>query len=197
MDSLDTWLNRQRGWRRLALTWLVSLPFGVCLGTMWVSLSNWDEDWNGAGPTALGAAAASVHLALGVAASVPLAILAFAIEALSRRRPAKPGKIRPPRFLWRAIVSLNLLVTNGAYQVWSAAQPRQWHHNQHDFAYVFVVQLGLIALSMALMIWNLLYWSRLKRQAAVATASELRWPLGRCRPGSIEPLLVGLVAFPA
>jgi hypothetical protein len=159
------------------VTWLVSLPLGICLGTMWVARSNWAEDWTGTGPTALGASAASDHLALGVAASVPLAILAFAIEALFRRRPAKPGKIRPPRFLWRGIVSLYLLVTNGAYQVWSAAQPRQ-SPQLHADVYVLVVQLGLIALSMALMTWNLLYWSRLKRQAADAATSDLGRSLG-------------------
>lgn len=173
MDAIDTWLSTQRGWRRFVVAWLASLPGGVALSTLWVALSNTAEDWNGTGPTALGASAAPEHLALGVAASVPIAILTFAIETLSRRRPAKPGKIRTSRYLWRGIVSLYLLVANCAYQVWSAAQPRQWHHNQHDFVYVFVVQLGLMALSMALMTWNLLYWSRLKQQAAEAVTNDL------------------------
>lgn len=34
MDRLDSWLNGQVGWRRVALTWLVFCPMGVTFGSL-------------------------------------------------------------------------------------------------------------------------------------------------------------------
>jgi hypothetical protein len=165
VDALDIWLNTQRSWRHFAVAWLTALPAGVALGAVWAGYSDLT------GPTALGASAVLARMAIGAVASVPLAALLFSVESLSRRRPAKPGKNRTPRYLWRGIAGVYLLIADNSYSVWADGQPLQWRQ-QHDF---LIVQVGLDVIAVALVIWNLQYWSRLKRRTAVVATNDPGW----------------------
>jgi hypothetical protein len=175
MDRLDTWLNAQRGWHGFLVAWLVALPGGVALSTLWVAASQLF------GPTALSASAVLARLELGVVASVPLAVLNFALVSIYRRRPAKRGKNPMPRYLWRGIASIHALVAAGAYEIWVGAQPVQRHRQHHSFLIFF----GLLALAslyvaaIALMIWNLQYSRRLQQRTAEVAANDLRSLLGQ------------------
>jgi hypothetical protein len=164
VDSLDTWLNTQRGWRHFALAWLTSLPAGVALSLVWVNGSNLF------GPTTLGASAVLERMALGVVASVPLTFLPFSIESLSRRRPSKRGKNRTPRYLWRGIVGIYSLIGGGALSTIASSEPLQVR--QHD-PYFFIVTIALEATAMALLIWNYQYWLRVKRRTAEIASNGL------------------------
>jgi hypothetical protein len=163
VDSLDTWLNTQRGWRHFAVAWLAALPAGFALSLMWVASSNMS------GPPWLGASAVLDRMALGVVASVPFAVLFFSIESLSRRRPSKRGKIRTPRYLWRGMVAMYILIADIGYSIFADAEPVQWR-DQHDF---FFAQIGFDAIAMALLIWNLQYWRRVKRRTAEVVSGGL------------------------
>jgi hypothetical protein len=114
------------------------------------------------GPTTLGASAALERMALGVVASVPLAVLIFSIESRSRRRPSKRGKNRTPRYLWRGIVGIYSLIGGGALSTIAGSESLQVR--QHDF--FFIVAIALEAIAMALLVWNHQYWLRVKRRTA-------------------------------
>lgn len=156
MDPLDTWLNSQRGWRHFAVAWLTSLPAGVALSLAWAAESDLF------GPMTPGASAVLGRMALGVVASVPLAVLLLSVESLSRRRPSKRGKNRMPRYLWRGIAAIYVFVADNAYAVFADTHPLQWRR-QHGF---FSAQIGLYAIAIVLMFWNLRYWRRAQRRTA-------------------------------
>jgi len=119
------------------------------------------------GATTLGTSAVLARLALGVAASVPLAVL---IELLPWRRSAKHGKNQAPRYLWRGLVGTYSLIGGGALSTIALSEPlrvRQHH------SYFFFVEIALEAIAVALFIWNLQYSRRLRRRTAEAASSGL------------------------
>jgi hypothetical protein len=171
VDRLDTWLNSQRGWRHLLVAWLMALPGGIALSEMWVLMSSMF------GPTALGVSAVLERMALGFVASVPLAVLVFSIESRSRRRPSKRGKNRMPRYRWRGMVAISLLIAANACITLTTSESVQWRRQQSPF--FFVAPVGLDVIAMAFMIWNLQYWHRLRRTIEVA----------RNHPGSLSGVI--------
>jgi hypothetical protein len=177
VDALDTWLNTQRGWRHFALAWLTSLPAGVALSLVWAGTSMLF------GPTTLGPSADLERMALGVVASVFLAVLGFTIESRSRRRPSKRGKNRTPRYLWRGIVGIYSLIGGGALSMIAASETSQWRRHH---PYLVIAELVLYAIAMALTIWNLQYWRRVQRQTAELALNDLGSPSGPLRERSDE-----------
>ena len=168
MDSLDTWLNTQRGWRHFAVAWLTSLPAGIALSVVWVNGSNLF------GPTILGASAVLERMALGVVASVPLAVLLFSIESLSRRRPSKRGKKRTPRYLWRGIAGICSLA--GGLALSTIAGSESLQVRQEHGLNIFIAEIALDAIAMALIIWNLQYSRRLQRRTTEVASNGSAMP---------------------
>jgi hypothetical protein len=106
-------------------------------------------------------------MALGAAASVPLAVVLFSIESVSRRRHSKRGKNRAPRPLWRGFVGIYSLIGGGALETIAGSEPLQVR--QHPYLFVAVIPLEVIAV--AALIWNLQYSRRLQRQTPEAPSN--------------------------
>ena len=97
MDRLDTWLNAQRGWRRLALIGLATYAPIACLGFGILGFFALFELI-----LAFGAAAIVAIAALALPAAVGLGSISAAIYSRRARNP-KRRKGQPPFFMWRFI----------------------------------------------------------------------------------------------
>lgn len=97
MDRVDSWLNRQRGLRRVLLLWL-----HICIFTILVGSALWSLF--GRGTPGLGIAFLKVA-AWSALAAVPLTGLSVYLQ---RTRPVRTGD--RPAFSWRAQAGMLLLL---------------------------------------------------------------------------------------
>ena len=173
MDRLDSWLNRQTGWRRAAVLWVVLCPLAVGLGS---SL------WPG---TAFGEVAA-----LSVLATVPFAGLAAVAQLRwQARNPQKPQQS------WRMCVAMWCLagsvllgtltdrplgrplpascepvVVSRALSVACSQHPDHIHH------VVWLVQLALLAGAVVFWLLAVRRSSKIRRNGWSAGSPASAWP---------------------
>jgi hypothetical protein len=150
VDRVDRWLNAQRGWRRLLICWLYFAPVFVDEGLLW---SGWGNIANDATvPTG------AVLLRVGIAAlaGVQLAAVLVRLQMWGRKsRPWAPG------FSWRMTVAIYVLMAGMGAQAYGDTRPWAWQHQHLPHRAIFLA----LAVAGVMLIWNLLYWRRLQRQA--------------------------------
>lgn len=94
---VDSWLNRQRGWRRAVLMWAQMWPASAIL---------WCGSWELFRPGArVPGAAFPAIVVYSLAGAVPL----VALVGLARRVLARPGRHVPPALSWRLAAGAALL----------------------------------------------------------------------------------------
>ena len=109
MDRLDTWLNAQRGRRRLVLIGISWYLWAVLLGfSAYAVVSSW-ASLSGASWTPVPIVAVVAIAVLAVPAAVWSGSMAAAIHAWKARRPNRKKGL-PPFFMWRQMVLPLLLV---------------------------------------------------------------------------------------
>jgi hypothetical protein len=106
MDRLDTWLNAQRGWRRLAIIGVSSYMPTVCLGfcVMVFCILGFGSSWP---PMPVAAIVALAVLAIPAAVGFGSTL---AVIYSRRARNPKRKKGLPPFFMWRQIALPWLLI---------------------------------------------------------------------------------------
>ena len=105
MDRLDTWLNAQRGWRRLAIIGVATYAPIACL--VFACLGFFSLLSSSGPPVPVGAAVAIAVLA--VPAAVGLGSITARIYSLRARSP-KRRKGWPPFLMWRQISLLWMIL---------------------------------------------------------------------------------------
>jgi hypothetical protein len=150
VDRVDRWLNAQRGWRRTLIAWLYLAPMLLDFGLMWSAYGNLD---NGA---TVPAGSVLVHVAIVGLAGIPLSAVLAGLQRWS-------AKSRPwaPLISWRVIIAVYLYVGGMCAQAYGMTRTLVWRH-QH-ISYKMVLLSGVVA--GVLLIWNLLYYRRLRRRA--------------------------------
>jgi hypothetical protein len=148
VDRFDTWLNAQRGWRRLLLmiaTWYASTLL-LCCSVWMLSTSEF----------ALPALDATVIAVLAIPATICLGS-AMAANYARRARNPRRKKGQPPFFMWRTavglwLIPLDLLIGFG---------PLREHHRT-----VFVLEMILVGGYLLLVAETRRYTDRFTRPRA-------------------------------
>lgn len=126
MDRLDTWLNAQRGWRRLLLIAVAGYAPTVMVGFYsWLCLGPW------AGGTFRGPTLSAIAICaiLAVPAAVGLSAVGAMLYARQARNPRRK-QASPPFLMWRMAALFWLMFTSplsatfAAYQGSSTASHR-------------------------------------------------------------------------
>jgi hypothetical protein len=156
VDRLDTWLNAQRGRRRLWLVCLNAYPAAVCIAVIVMGSQN----LTGRQPP--GIALIFWSLALAVPGALPLGGLILLTRQRYERRARARGKFEPPFFLWRMTGYIFLLATAITIQQFGIAQPPGWQHERHVLD---LISLVFLACAMILLLDGLRYTHRLRRLA--------------------------------
>jgi hypothetical protein len=149
VDRLDTWLNAQRGWRRLLLmiaTWYASTLLLCCCAWM-LSTSDF----------ALPALDATVIAILAIPATICLGSAMAANYARGARNPRRK-KGQPPFFMWRTAVGLWLIPF---YVLIGFLSPFRAHHRT-----VFVLEIILVGGYLLLVAETRRYTDRFTRPRA-------------------------------
>jgi hypothetical protein len=106
VDRLDTWLNGQRGWRRLAIIGVSSYMPAVCLGfcVMGFCILGFSSSLPSMPVAAIGAIAI-----LAIPAAVGFGSITAVIYSRRARNPRRKKGL-PPFFMWRQIALPWLLI---------------------------------------------------------------------------------------
>ena len=150
MDRLDRWLDGQRGWRTVLISWLVIAPWLVNLGLLWSAWGNFDD--RGTVPTG----SVLVRVAITAVAGIPLA-------AVQVRRQRRSRKRRPwaPALSWRVIAADYVLAGWLCAQSYGMTRTLVWRHQHLSFKALFLAY----AVAGALLLWNAVYYRKLRRRA--------------------------------
>jgi hypothetical protein len=146
VDRLDTWLNAQRGWRRLLLmiaTWYGS-TLCLCCGVWGLSTSEFT----------LPTLDAIVIAVLAIPGAVCIGLVMVANYARHTRSPRRK-KGQPPFLMWRTTVGVWLLSFELLITVF---MPLHWRHKP-----VFVLAMILLAGYLLLLVETRRYTDRFTR----------------------------------
>jgi hypothetical protein len=146
MDRLDSWLNRQHGWRLALLLWIILLPAAAI-----IALGAWS--WFGAGTSD----SRLVLLESGTCSLAAMALIAGLATASPNRR-TKP-------LSWRAIVGV-ILVSSGAVLGSATDQLAGWPHLHRAIAGV------MLALTASGGVFFVTAWLHQRRLADAAGAGH-------------------------
>ena len=163
MDRLDTWLNEQRGWRRLAVIEVSSYMPTVCLGfcVMGVCILGFSSSLPPMPVAAIGAIAL-----LAIPAAVGFGSIMAVIYSRRARNP-KRKKGLPPFFMWRQIALPWLLIPTFVNAILLNTQDRS---NPDVRALALLEVISSIAMiGLALEIWR--YGRRFTRPRGAGQAS--------------------------
>ena len=153
MDRVDHWLNAQRGWRRLLIGWLYLAPTFLDAGLLWSGWGNIEGDATVPTGTVV------LRVVIAALAGVPLAPVLVRLQMWGRKsRPWTSG------FSWRMTVGIYILMAGMGAQAYGDTRTWAWQREHLPYKAIFLV----LAVSGVMLIWNLLYWRKLRRQAEAA-----------------------------
>ena len=163
MDRLDTWLNEQRGWRRLAIIGVSSYMPTVCLGfcVMGFFILGFSSSLP---PMPVAAIVAIAVLAIPAAVGLG-SIMAVIYSRRARNRKRKKGL--PPFFMWRQIALPWLLIPTFLNAILLNTQDRSTPDVRALALLQVISSIAMIAL--ALEIWR--YGRRFSRPRGAGQAS--------------------------
>jgi hypothetical protein len=150
VDRVDRWLNAQRGWRRLLIGWLVLAPALLDVGLWWSAQGNID------GQATVPTGTVLVHVAIVALVGIPLA--AVQVRPPMRRRKSR---VLEPGFSWRMIAAMYTLMTSQAVLAYGFTRTLAWQLQHRPYKALFLA----LAVGGVMLIWNGLYWRKLRRQA--------------------------------
>lgn len=150
VDRVDRWLNVQRGWRRLVIGWLVFAPVFLDVGLLWSSWGNRNDQ--GTVPTG----SVLAHVAIALAVGIPLAAVLVAAQV-------RVQKIRPwtPWVSWRMIVGLYVFMAGNCAATYGETRTLTWQHQHVPDNVLYLAD----AVFFLLVLWTVLYYRKLRRQA--------------------------------
>lgn len=147
---MDRWLNAQRGWRRLLIGWLYLAPMSLVAGLMWSAWGNVGND------TTVPTGTVLLHVVIAVLAGVPLVVVVLRLQMWGQKsRPWAPG------FSWRMTVAMYVFMAGMGAQAYGDTRTWAWQRKHLPYKVIFpaIVVYGVM------LIWHLLYWRKLRRQA--------------------------------
>jgi hypothetical protein len=155
VDRLDTWLNAQRGWRRLALLWLqLYLPSALIINAYLSWRNLFAEQTSGTELVWL--------LTLPFPCAAVLIGPRLLAQARMERRARKRGSFLPPLLSWRFTGFLLFLAAEMILPAIAVANPFGWKH-QHRLVgmIMFICAICFIVLSLE----NVRYIRRMRQLA--------------------------------
>jgi hypothetical protein len=142
VDRLDTWLNGQRGWRRLAIIggtfYLPTVWLGICPA---LCVAAFRSSGN---PIPLPAIVAIAVLAIPAAVGFG-SIMAVIHSRNVRNRKRKKGL--PPFLLWRPIALAGVVLPTSGVNLWLANQDPPAHGNLNVAGFQLISAVIVIALA--------------------------------------------------
>jgi hypothetical protein len=145
VDRLDTWLNAQRHWRRLALIGATLYPPTVLIGfSSWLGFDLWAT---GASPDpTLPALAICAIVVLAVPVAVGLGSVRVVIYAREARNPRRK-KALPPFLMWRTTALFSLMFATSLLAMLVANQDSLTTAHKILDGLQIIFAIGVIALA--------------------------------------------------
>jgi hypothetical protein len=162
VDRLDTWLNAQRGWRRLGLLWLQTFPASILVVNAYLG-------WRGLSDSQPAGTEWVWLVALAVPCTTVLAGVVLLLRPGSERRAGSRGRFVQPLFSWRGTGFILLLASSKVADVYVTSAPYDWKQRHHALSAILMV---LIIGACVLGFENFRYIRRMRRLAAAAAPGQ-------------------------